>query len=116
MECLLVEKSKFTKLDEAAAKLYKDLEECWWEAEEHFLNKNEVGVYLAMEKFIQLGSAAFDVDIIKKGNHLLSNVAEHFKDFPTAIKYYKWLWDACEEDSDYTMKLNAYYSMGKAYQ
>lgn len=54
-----------------------------------------------MEKFVQLGSAAFDLDIIKWGNHLLSIVAENFKDFPTAIKYYKWLRDACEEDSDF---------------
>jgi hypothetical protein len=47
-----VEKENFTALDEAATVLYKDLEECRREAEEHFNSRNELGTYLALEKFV----------------------------------------------------------------
>lgn len=42
-----------------------------------------------MEEFTKIGSAAYDLEIMKKGIHIAAIVAEVFKNFPIAIKYYK---------------------------
>jgi len=67
LECILIEKDVESKLDEQAKKMYASLEDCWREAYEHFINKDEDSLYKTMDHFVKLGSAAYDMDIMKKG-------------------------------------------------
>jgi len=78
--------------------MYKNLEEFRREAEEHFNAKDEEKVYDSIQQFVQLGSAAYDMDIIKRGYNIAALVAEVFKNDITAIKYYKKLRDVSEDD------------------
>jgi len=63
----LVEKEFESKIDDAARKMYENLEECWLSANDNFIEKEEEGVYEDLEKFIKISSAAYDMDIMKKG-------------------------------------------------